>query len=261
MKYLLLPLIIIYRIYFGLVFFTVLTILYPVFFFMLLNDKNFEKVFKLKVATSRIILFLDFIYIKKLKFPENLPEGPFVICSNHCSYLDIIQMYPILPKTKFMFIGKAELLRWPVISIFFKKMDIGVNREKRHSAMRSIIRAKQEIGKGWSIVIYPEGKIPFDTPNLNPFKSGAFKMAIEEQVPILPITIIDTWRLFETDPPFTAMARPGISRVVVHDPIDTKGLSKKDLVNLRQQTFDTINEPLMKYNSKVINKLKDGNYR
>ncbi len=57
--------------------------------------------------------------------PKNLPPGPYVICSNHSSYLDIIQMYPILPRTKFMFIGKAELLRWPVINIFFKKMDIG----------------------------------------------------------------------------------------------------------------------------------------
>ena len=153
-----------------------------------------------------------------------------------------------------MFIGKAELLRWPVLNIFFKKMDIGVNREKRHSAMRSILRAKKEIKKGWSIVIFPEGGIPVNNPKLNPFKQGAFKMAIEEQVPILPITLIDTWRLFETNPPLTGMAHPGISRFVVHDPISTKGLTKKDLVNLRQQTFEVINGPLLDYNSKVIEK-------
>lgn len=221
---------------------------------MLLKDANFEKVFKLKVATSRVILFLDFIYLRRLSVPKNLPPGPYVICANHSSYLDIILMYPILPKTKFMFIGKSELLSWPVLNIFFKKMDIGVNREKRHSAMRSIIRAKQEIARGWSIVIYPEGKIPADTPKLHPFKSGAFKMAVEEQVPILPITLIDTWKLFATDPPLTAWARPGICRVVVHDPIPTKGLEKKDLVNLRQQTYDVINAPLLKYNKKVIDK-------
>jgi 1-acyl-sn-glycerol-3-phosphate acyltransferase len=237
------------------VFFAVLTILYPIFWVMLLNDKNFEKVFRLKVATSRIILFLDFIYLKKISFPKELPPGPYVICANHSSYLDIILMYPILPNTKFMFIGKSELLRWPVLNIFFKKMDIGVNREKRHSAMRSIIRAKQEIKKGWSIVIYPEGKIPLNTPKLNPFKSGAFKMAIEEQVPILPITLVDTWKLFATDPLLTAWARPGICRVIVHDPIPTKGLEKKDLVNLRRETFAVINQPLLKYNKKVIEKL------
>ena len=256
MKYVLMPLVILYRLYFALIFFVVLTILYPVFWVMLWNDNHFEKVFKLKVATSRIILFLDLIFVKRIRIPENLPDGPYVICSNHASYLDIIQMYPILPKTKFMFIGKAELLRWPVINIFFKKVDIAVHRDKRHSAMRSIIRAKQEIKRGWSIVIYPEGKIPYDTPKLSAFKSGAFKMAIEEQVPILPITLIDTWKLFETDPPLRARARPGISRVIIHDPIDTTGLTKKDLVNLRQQTFDIINEPLLKYNQKELKRLE-----
>ena len=122
-----------------------------------------------------------------------------------------------------MFIGKAELLRWPVINIFFKRMDIGVNRTKRHSAMKSIIRAKQEIERGWSIVIYPEGTIPVNTPKLGEFKAGAFKMAVDAQVPILPITLIDTWRLFDSDPPLTAKARPGISRVIIHEPILTKG--------------------------------------
>jgi 1-acyl-sn-glycerol-3-phosphate acyltransferase len=232
-----------------------LTILYPVFWVMLWNDSHFEKVFKLKVFTARIILFLDFIFVKKIREPKIELEGPYVICSNHSSYLDIIQMYAVLPRLKFMFIGKAELLRWPVINIFFKKVDIAVNRQKRHSAMRSIIRAKNEIARGWSIVIYPEGKIPLNTPKLAPFKSGAFKMAIEEQVPILPITVIDTWKLFETDPPLRARARPGVSRVIVHDPIPTDGLKKKDLVTLRQCTFDVINEPLKKYNSKVLEKL------
>ena len=254
MKILLMPFIIVYRLYFAVIFFTVLTILYPVFWVLLIGDSHFEKVFKLKVFTAKVILFLDFIYVKRMKVSDLKLEGPYVICSNHSSYLDIIQMYRVLPKTKFMFIGKAELLRWPVINIFFKKVDIAVNRQKRHSAMRSIIRAKKEIAKGWSIVIYPEGKIPLDTPKLSPFKAGAFKMAIEEQVPILPITLLDTWKLFEADPPLRANARPGISRVVIHDPIPTEGLEKKDLVTLRKKTFDIINEPLIEYNSKVIEK-------
>ncbi|MEZ4921606.1 MAG: lysophospholipid acyltransferase family protein [Crocinitomicaceae bacterium] len=209
-----------------------------------MKEKNFDRVFKLKLFTSRLILLLQGIYVRKLRIPENL-KGPFVICSNHASYLDIIMMYPILPTTKFLFIGKSELLRWPVLNIFFKKIDIAVNREKRHSAMKSIIRAKKEIAAGWSVVIYPEGKIPIDTPNLHPFKNGAFKMAIEEQVPILPITLIDTWRLFNVDPVLTAWARPGISRVIIHDPIITHGLVKEDLVNLRNQTYKVINQPLL----------------
>lgn len=245
MKILFLPFRILYRIYFAAVFFLVLLVLYPIFWILLLKRENFDRVFRLKVMTSKIILFLDFIYLKKRQPTPQLPPGPVVICSNHASYLDIILMYQILPKKKFLFIGKAELLKWPIINIFFKNLDISVNREKRSSGMKSILRAKQEIENGWSIVIFPEGGIPVDTPELAPFKNGAFKLAIDAQIPILPITILDNWKLFDVDPLLTGPARPGISNVIIHEPIPTIGLDKKDLINLRQQTFETINEPLI----------------
>ncbi len=243
MRILLLPLVILYRLHFATVFFLVLTVLYPVFWLLLLREKNYLRVWRLKVITSRIILFLDFIYLKREIRTKKL-KGPFVICANHTSYLDIILFYPILPKTRFLFMGKSELLRWPIINIFFKKIDIAVSREKRHSAFRSITRAKKEIGNGWSIVIYPEGGIPVDAPRMQHFKNGAFKMAIDLQVPVLPITILDNWKLFGTDPVLTGRARPGMAKVIIHEPIETKGLQKKDLVSLRTRVFDVINNPL-----------------
>ncbi len=250
MKILLIPFIIVYRVYFALVFFLVLLILYPIFWILLLSEKNYVRVFKLKVFTARIILFLDFVWLVHKSDKPQLEEGPYVICANHASYLDIILMYRILPRKRFLFIGKSELLKWPIINIFFKKVDIAVNREKRSSGMRSIIRARNELQNGWSIVIFPEGGIPVDTPILAPFKNGAFKLAIDSEVPILPITILDNWKLFNVDPLLTGPARPGISRVIIHKPIPTKGMDKKDLINLRQQTFETINGPLLNDNSK-----------
>lgn len=181
--------------------------------------------------------------------PE-LNDGPYVIVANHSSYLDIILMYRILPKTKFLFIGKSELLRWPIINIFFKKVDIAVNRDRRSSGMQSILRAKAELINGWSIVIFPEGGIPVNTPILNPFKNGAFKLAIDSEVPILPISIINNWQLFNVDPILTGLARPGMARVVVHKPVPTVGMDKKDLIPLRQQVFETINAPLTAINKK-----------
>ncbi len=247
MKVVFLPLVILYRIYFALVFFIVLAILYPIFWILLLNRKNFDRVFKLKVFTARIILSLDFIGLKRIGKIPNLTNGPYVVCANHSSYLDIILMYRVLPKNKFLFIGKSELLKWPIINIFFKKIDIAVDRQKRSSGMRSIIRAKEELNHNWSIVIFPEGGIPGNTPQLNSFKNGAFKLAIDTQVPILPITIVDNWKLFKTDPILTGNARPGFSRIIIHEPIPTIGTNRKDLINLRQKTFDKINEPLLKY--------------
>jgi 1-acyl-sn-glycerol-3-phosphate acyltransferase len=250
MKILLIPFIIVYRVYFALVFFLVLLLLYPIFWTLLLRKENYGRVFKLKVFTARLILILDFVWLVYKDEKPKLSEGPFVICANHASYLDIILMYRILPRKRFLFIGKSELLKWPIINIFFKKVDIAVNREKRSSGMRSIIRAKNELQNGWSIVIFPEGGIHVDTPILAPFKNGAFKLAIDSQIPILPITILDNWKLFNVHPFLTGPARPGISRVIIHKPIPTVGLSKKDYINLRQQTFDTINGPLLDDNAK-----------
>ncbi len=236
--------------YFALVFFLVLLVLYPIFWILLLREENFTRVFKLKVFTARIILFFDFVWLNRKFEQPDLGEGPYVICANHASYLDIILMYRILPRKRFLFIGKSELLKWPIINIFFKKVDIAVNRKKRSSGMRAIIRARNELKNGWSIVIFPEGGIPVDTPILAPFKNGAFTLAIDSEIPILPITIIDNWKLFNVDPFLTGPARPGVSRVIIHKPIPTVGMNKKDLINLRQQTFDTINGPLLEDNAK-----------
>ena len=242
-----------YRIYFALVFFLVLLLLYPLFWLLLLNENNYTTVFKLKVFTARLILFFDFIGLKHVVKMPDLGDEPYVICANHASYLDIILMYRILPKKRFLFIGKAELLKWPIINIFFKKVDIAVDREKRSSGMRSIIRAKKELKNGWSIAIFPEGGILPEAPALGSFKNGAFKLAIDTGVPILPITIINNWKLFTADPILTGSARPGISHVIVHKPIPTVGLDKKDLINLREQTYQTINKPLLEYNEKHKN--------
>lgn len=250
MRIIFIPFIIVYRIYFAVVFFLVLFLLYPIFWILLLRKENYTRVFKLKVFTSRIILFLDFIGLKRMNSLPELNDGPYVIVANHSSYLDIILMYRILPKTKFLFIGKSELLRWPIINIFFKKVDIAVNRDRRSSGMQSILRAKEELKNGWSIVIFPEGGIPVNTPILNPFKNGAFKLAIDSEVPILPISIINNWQLFNVDPILTGLARPGMARVIVHNPVSTVGMDKKDLISLRQQVFETINAPLKAINNK-----------
>ncbi len=248
MRIVFIPLIIIYRIYFALVFFLVLLILYPIFWILLLKRSNFERVFKLKVFTARVILFFDFIGLKRIQPLPKLDDGPYVICANHSSYLDIILMYRVLPHTKFLFVGKSELLKWPIINIFFKKLDIAVDRKNRNSGMQSINRAKEELKAGWSIIIFPEGGIPANTPTLNPFKNGAFRLGIDAQVPILPVTILDNWKLFSVEPLFTGAARPGYSRVIVHEPLRTIGMDKKDLISLRQETFEIIHSTLSKYN-------------
>src|SRR5690606_16060875 len=118
----------------------------------------------------------------------------YVLCPNHTSILDIT-ILTYLCDTPISFIGKDELLKNPVTRIFFKSIDIPVNRDSKISSFKAYKRASLYLQEGKSVVVFPEGKIDDGfPPTLHPFKSGAFKMATENNIPILPIVIQDAWK-------------------------------------------------------------------
>ncbi len=89
-----------------------------------------------------------------------------------------------------------------------------------------------ELDKGHSILIYPEATIS-SFGKLLPFKNGAFKLAIEKQVPIIPVTFLNSWKFLQNGGFLKAHGKPGICRVVVHKPISTVGMTEKDLLSLK----------------------------
>lgn len=243
-KWLFLPLRWLYKLWFALVFFTSLLVLYVPFRVLLVRPQRYMRAFRLK---RRWAGFLQFALGVPLRTEQRapLPPPPYIICCNHSSYLDIIQMYNVIPRY-FLFLGKYELLRWPLFNIFFKGMNIAVNRGNKVEAARAFRKAAQALDRGTSIAIFPEGTIPVFTPRMKPFKDGAFKLAIEKQVPIVPITFLDHWRYFGEPTEFLARARPGLARAVVHPPVSTTGLTEDDLVGLRSRIHDIIEGPLLK---------------
>ena len=102
-----------------------------------------------------------FYVVRKIS-NASLPEGPYVIVSNHTSYLDIFFMYSVMPKHPFLFLGKSEILSYPIISTYFKGLNIPVDRKDRRKSAMSLVMAKKAVAEGWSIVIFPEGGIPDD---------------------------------------------------------------------------------------------------
>lgn len=245
-----------YKLYFGLVFFSLLFLLYPIFFVLLLNPKWKRAVIPFKMFWTYALTTLCLLFHKTERKPKEKLEGPYIIIANHSSYLDIPFMYQTARKTPFLFLGKSELLKWPGMGLLFKKYNIPVYRKNRKQAVASINKAKEEIKSGWSIAIFPEGTIPYSAPKMIRFKNGAFKLAIETGTPILPITYLDSWKIF-TDPEDTfGYAHPGIVRSVIHDPIETKDLTEEDLVSLRERCFEVINAPLLERHGKII---EDGN--
>ena len=172
------------------------------------------------------------------KTPKNDLPQPVVYCANHASYLDIVTSYLVIPNY-FVFMGKQELSKAPLFRVFFKEMNILVNRENNKSSHRAFLRAAEDIDKGESVFIFPEGGMS-SSGRLRGFKNGAFKLAIEKQIPIVPITYLNNWKLLQNGGFFKAHGRPGISRIVVHPPISTVGLTADDAIELKTKVHHII---------------------
>lgn len=242
-KWLFLPLRLMYKCWFILVFFSSLVLLYVPFRILLYTPQRYYKAFRLKRIWARYLAYASGVPPRIVRSAP-LPEPPYVICCNHSSYIDIIQMYNVIPRY-FLFIGKYELLKWPLFNMFFMGMNIAVNRSDRGGAAKAFRKAAQAIDRGTSIAIFPEGTIPAYAPRMKPFKDGAFKLAIEKQVPIVPVTFVDHWRLFGEPMELFARARPGIARVVIHDSLPTAGLGEADQAGLRKRVYEVIEGPLL----------------
>jgi 1-acyl-sn-glycerol-3-phosphate acyltransferase len=233
-----------YKLWFLLVFFVSILILYPFFKYLLAKRARYPQAFKLMRAWAGFLQWSMLAPVKVEKRAE-LPDPPYIVCANHSSYLDIVQMYNVIPDY-FLFLGKHTLRKWPLFRMFFKDMNIAVNRLNRVEAARSLERSAQALREGTCISIFPEGTIPPSAPRLGPFKAGAFKLAIDEQVPIVPVVFLENWRIFgDPDKPHYNRGRPGIARTVIQPWVSTKGLTTEDMVDLQHRVFDLIEEALV----------------
>lgn len=227
-----------WKLYVGVAFTVTLLVFFPVFYVLLSNKKWKKFTFALNVFWSRLMRILCF-YAVDVK-GENDQELPSIICANHTSYLDIFLMYSILPNAKFLFMGKAELLRYPLVSLFFKRLNIPVFRKDRLKAARSFIQAKNEINEGWSFVIFPEGGIPDENPKMLPFKEGAFKLAKACKVGIMPITFVNNFKLFSDPENIWGTAYPGLVKIVLHKFVFYEEIEELSTDELSKFIFNTI---------------------
>ena len=237
-----------WKIWFVLCFAIPFLFLFPVFYFAL-KTKRFDLVFKLKRVWARIISACAFLYpsISYQTKKYNLPK-PCIIVSNHTSYLDII-FCPFYIDHTAVFMGKYELLKIPLFKYFFVYLDIPVNRKSITNAHKAFSDAGKKIDEGLSMVIYPEGTIS-ENGKLRAFKNGAFKLAIEKQVPIVPIVNLNNWHFLQNGGFFKSYGRPGNPKIIVGNPIYTKGMTDKDVDELKEKIHTFTVTELNKFNDK-----------
>ncbi len=238
----------IWKIWFVLCFAIPFLILFPVFYFAL-RTGNYDLVFKLKRLWARMICIGSFLFptitYKTKKY--NLPK-PCIIVSNHTSYLDII-FCPFYIDHTAVFMGKYELLKIPLFKYFFVYLDIPVNRKSITNAHKAFSDAGKKIDEDLSVVIYPEGTIS-ENGKLRPFKNGAFKLAVEKQVPIVPIVNLNNWQFLQNGGFFKSHGKPGNPKIIVGDPIYTKGMTAKDIDELKEKIHIFTLEELNKFENK-----------
>ncbi len=234
----------IWKIYFGVYFLVTAIIFYPIIFPFLFSEKGKRASFKIFVIWSWIVRILGFYYVKKLT-DSKLPKEPFIVVANHTSYLDIFLLPSFLPHQPFLFLGKSEILQYPILKTYFKRLNIPVYRDSPIKSARSFIQARKEMEKGWSLVIFPEGGIPdTELPKMIPFKDGAFQLAKNTKAPIVPITFMNNFQLLGEPLDFFSNARPGLSYVHIHPFISKERVMQLSKDELNTLCFDIISSPL-----------------
>jgi len=168
-------------------------------------------------------------------------KNSYMLVANHTSMSDIMLML-VCMKHPFVFVGKKELAKIPIFGFFYKRTCILVDRENQRSRTEVFERAQKRLKQGTSVCIFPEGGVSDDeTIILDTFKDGAFRLAIDHQIPIVPITFHDNRKRF----PYAHKASPGKMRVKIHPLIPTEGKTQLDKRELREETRQVILRELL----------------
>ena len=235
-----------WRIWFLIVFILVFIAFMPALYFYTAIYKNNKIVCHLARYWSKLTLCFSFIY-PRIEWEEKLDKkGHYIFCPNHVSTLDIPFVLAILP-VPLQFMGKAEIARLPLFGYFFKNNAVIVDRKNRRDAYAAFLKAGEKLTTGLSMCFFPEGGIPNQDIFLKQFKNGPFRLAIEQNIKIVPITMPDNKSIF---PQEYFKGRPGIARVKVHKAIEPNSLVEKSVENLNTSVYNTIFEQLNTYGDK-----------
>jgi 1-acyl-sn-glycerol-3-phosphate acyltransferase len=235
----------VHTVYGFFIFSLLLILLFPFFLVPII----FPSQFKLTGIINRWWAKLMFIFVflpYEVECRSKLdPKRTYIFCSNHFSYLDIPAMG--LNPINAIFVGKNSIAKVPLFGFMYRKLHITVDRRSLRSRSNTVINSLKAIDDGKSLVIYPEGGMATtEPPKMSNFKDGAFRAAIEKQIPIVPVTIPFNWIILPDQKPLRL--HRGKVKVIFHEPIETKGMTNGDVKKLKEEVYSVIALELEKQN-------------
>ncbi|APY08528.1 1-acyl-sn-glycerol-3-phosphate acyltransferase [Winogradskyella sp. J14-2] len=244
MKY---PFWLLYRIWFYILVALPIIVLFPILLISISREKWYPFFFKLARLWAKFILVGMGFHYKILKDQNLDPKKSYMVIANHTSMTDIMLMLAAV-KNPFVFVGKKELANIPLFGFFYKRTCILVDRSSAKSRQAVFLRAQRRLKQGLSICIFPEGGVPEEHIVLDTFKDGAFRLAINHQIPVVPLTFYDNKKRFS----YTFFSGgPGIMRAKIHQFLQTENLRVEDTKALNQKARSVILTELNKSLSKV----------
>ena len=254
MKYLKIPFLLIWRFWFYLLMIITVIILSPFLLLFSFKEEQYHLFWKVARILSKILIY-GMGFRLNFKFDQEIVANKsYMFCPNHTSLLDPFILIAS-SKNPIVFVGKQELVKIPVFGFFYKRVVIMVDRTNPDSRKKVYQMAKQRLQNGVSMAIFPEGLVPEEEEVLSPFKKGAFALAIEFEMPIVPQVYYDCKRLFSWD---VFKGGIGVLRVHQHQFIETKGLTIDKMNSLKDKIFNIIYNDLLddKKYMKDTNRLK-----
>lgn len=232
---------IIWRVWFYILIIVPILIFAPLLIVSLLKESWYPMYFRIAQCWARIVLY-GMGFMPDVKYDERFEKNQsYMLVANHTSMTDIMLMLH-LAKNPFVFVGKAELAKLPIFGFFYKRSVIMVDRKDAQSRKAVFDQAQRKLDAGYGICIFPEGGVPNDKNIvLDRFKDGAFRLAIQYQIPIVPIVFYDNKKRFSFD---FFSGSPGRMRARVHAFMATKGAMKQDKVRFRESVRTLILDDL-----------------
>ncbi len=234
---------VLYRIWFYILVTLPILILFPILLISISKESWYSFFFKIARIWAKFILIgMGFVYkIDREQTPEK--DKSYLFVANHTSMADIMLML-VAVKNPFVFVGKAELAKIPLFGFFYKRTCILVDRSSSKSRQAVFLRAQRRLKSGVSICIFPEGGVPEEHIVLDEFKDGAFRLAINHQIPIVPLTFADNKKRFS----YTFFSgSPGKMRVKMHKFLSTEGLAVADTKTLNEKSKQIILKQLQQF--------------
>ena len=230
----------IYRIWCVISFLVPFFLFYPLFLLFTSRSAWYKYAHGLNRFWSWVQLRLYFLPVTVERRGHLQKNTQYIFTPNHSSFIDIPLLLQTIPGF-LNFVGKSSLAKVPLWGPIYNKLYITVDRRNPVSSARSYLKSKKTLlEEKRSLAIFPEGSISEKAgTEMLPFKDGPFKLAIETQIPLVPVSMPFN-HIFLPDVPGKFIVNWQPLKMIIHEPIPTKGLTLQDIPVLKEKVYAII---------------------